>query len=92
MLSRLEPLMANYVLSYNKIAQSQERDPELQQFLKTNTGMQFKQVLVPGATQLIYCDTTMRSCCPYIPGYIEKGPLIFFIHWHTLRVNLLITL
>lgn len=71
-LSRIEGVGMDYALPYDTIAQSQQNDAELKQFLDTTTGMELKKVVVPGSDKQIYCDVSGTRCRPYLPQPFRK--------------------
>lgn len=63
-LSRIEAL--SDTLDYTTLAISQQEDDEMKIFLRSNTGLQLKQVQFPGTDVSAICDTTTSTVRPFI--------------------------
>lgn len=60
-------------LDYKELAADQERDPELEELLKsTSTGLQLKRLHFPPGNVEIYCDVSTQTARPYITKDFRK--------------------
>lgn len=67
-LSRIHSINMCSSVDYDKIAQDQSSDVELQNLLKEQaTGLTLKHVTVPSCKNKLCCDVTENSIRPYIP-------------------------
>lgn len=53
-------------LDYTTLAILQQEDDELKTFLQCNTGLQFKQVQLPGTYASVLCDIMTSAIRPLI--------------------------
>lgn len=77
MLSRIQSLEST--INYNKIAETQRTDPEIEQ-IRNGTGKQhfsitLKLFAVPGSNEQLYCDVSTKRIRPYIPKEFRQQVL-----------------
>ncbi|KAL4135064.1 hypothetical protein QTP88_006725 [Uroleucon formosanum] len=63
-LSRVNAL--SDTLDYNALAISQQGDEELKKYEQGNTGLQLKQVQLPGTDVLVFCDISTSIARPFV--------------------------
>lgn len=69
-LSRIEAVAL--CLNYEALGKSQENDAELLQFLKPDSALNLRQVLIPGSNVPIYCDFSTSSPRPFVTKPFRK--------------------
>jgi len=63
----------NEAINMERLAESQEKDEELQQFLREEqTGLKLKKFPVPGTKKEVYCDTRTKIPRPYVTQPYRK--------------------
>lgn len=74
LLSRIQTL--EKVIDYEKMANVQRNDPEIQRVLSDNKSEQFsitlKLLKMPNTSTQLYCDTTTRNIRPYVPKEFRR--------------------
>uniref|UniRef100_A0A2S2QS62 Retrovirus-related Pol polyprotein n=1 Tax=Sipha flava TaxID=143950 RepID=A0A2S2QS62_9HEMI len=63
-LSRVDALSEK--IDYTALAKSQQGDDELKKYEKENTGLQLKQVQLPGTNVLVFCDVSTSTARPFV--------------------------
>lgn len=63
-LSRVDAL--SETIDYTALAISQQGDEELKKYEKENTGLQLKQVQLPGTNVLVFCDLSTSTARPFV--------------------------
>lgn len=65
-LSRIEEIDAVDSLDFNKLAEKQSTDNELQQLLQGNSALQLKAITLPNICKPVYCDFSTNRARPFI--------------------------
>lgn len=73
-LSRVEVL--SDTLDYTALAESQQEDDELKTFLQSDTGLQLKQIQLPGTDVSVFCDTMTPTARPFITKSLRRAAFI----------------
>lgn len=63
-LSRIKAVSSS--LDYEALVKSQEEDEELLQFLKPDSSLKLKRIIIPGTSTAVYCDYSTSFLCPFI--------------------------
>ncbi|XP_063994836.1 uncharacterized protein LOC135172612 [Diachasmimorpha longicaudata] len=67
-LSRIDAVSSP--LDYTALASSQQADDTMKTYLRSGSGLQLKQIQIPGAGVAVFCDTSSLSPRPYLtPPY-----------------------
>lgn len=69
-LSRIDQISStSSPINYETMADEQNTDPELEQLVsgKLKSSLTFKQFIIPGSKQALYCDVSTDKARPYIP-------------------------
>jgi len=69
-LSRIETIQK--AIDLDALAQSQEEDQELQEFIKNNKGLNVTKLSIPGSTKKLYCDTATATARPFVTKSFRK--------------------
>lgn len=70
-LSRVEVL--SDTLDYTALAKSQQEDDELKTYLRSDTGLQLKQIQMPGMDVPVFCDTMTPTARPFITKSFRRA-------------------
>lgn len=70
-LSRVEVL--SDTLDYTALAKSQQEDDELKTYLRSDTGLQLKQIQMPGMDVPVFCDTMTTTARPFITKSFRRA-------------------
>jgi hypothetical protein len=69
-LSRIEAITAP--VTHGALAAAQDDEDELRTLLVTNTALQVENLLIPGTSVELYCDTYARKPRPYVPSPLRR--------------------
>lgn len=75
MLSRINTITTTEAIDYDRMAELQKTDPELQKFLEnppTNTTVKLKRLKSPLASTPIYCDISTEAIRPFVPHEFRR--------------------
>lgn len=65
-LSRINEITMPTLLEYNKLAEAQKNDPELEE-LQKQSNLRFKWIAMPDSSTKIACETSTDDIRPYLP-------------------------
>lgn len=72
-LSRIEQVNTIDTLDFNKLAQYQQTDGELETFLNNgSSSLQLKAVILPGTTRAVYCDVSTPHVRPFVTKQLRQ--------------------
>ena len=70
-LSRVNAI--NQPIDYAQLAESQQDDPELQEYLRSNSSLQLRQVEIPGTQARIFCDLSTSKARPFVTPKFRRA-------------------
>lgn len=70
-LSRVEEVAAG--INLKSLAESQATDPELQEFMRSDNGLELQRVRIPGEDAYVVCDTKTSTARPFVTPAFRKA-------------------